>query len=252
MAYLFLLFQLCAAALVLPWTGRILRLLEWISPATVEEELSRPQYIYEQALDEPETALELAEKESLRLVRHLPDFLDDLREDTSSKPALGAVTLRKAVVEVGDEVRLFVTDLIDAHQSRELLEQALNLQNRVDIVGSLAETLAEFVALSHQAREMAKLAAFSGRMAEALHLILTTGYETAENPDLENCGVLLQLTADRGEMMAQIRRGFLGERNLEPTEHQNLMTLTTLFERTVWLLRRYGTLLESQATTSSR
>ncbi|MHB8519115.1 MAG: Na/Pi cotransporter family protein [Limisphaerales bacterium] len=243
MADVYFLFQLTAAAIVSLAMTPIHRLLERLSPATPEEELTRTQFIYEQALEEPETALDLVEKEQLRLVQHLPEFLDTVREETAANATVGPATLRKAVTGVGAEVTAFVTELMDRHQSRTSLERALNLQNRTEVIVSIAETLDDLVSNAPRAGQPEKLSLFTHRLAEALHVILTTAYDAAEQPSDENRRMLLRLTADRGEMMEQVRRSFLGERTLNPASQQNLMTITTHFERTIWLLRRFGMLL---------
>jgi phosphate:Na+ symporter len=249
MADVYFLFQLTAAVIVSITMTPIHRLLERLSPATPEEELTRPQFIYEQALEEPETALDLVDKEQLRLVRHLPEFLDTVREETAPRATVGPTTLKKAVTGVGGEVTAFVTDLMDRHQSRTCLERALNLQNRMEVIGSIADTLEALVSNALRLEQPEKLSMFTRQLAEALHVVLSTAYDAAEQPTEENRGMLLRLTADRGEMMEQIRRSFLGERTLNPASQQTLMTLTTHFERTIWLLRRFGVLLGAPSGT---
>ncbi|HEY4417605.1 MAG TPA: Na/Pi symporter [Verrucomicrobiae bacterium] len=245
MAYVYLVFQLAAATVVTLAMGPVQRLLERLSPATAEEELTRPQFIYDQALEEPATALDLVEKEQLRLLQHLPEFLDAVREEAVGKMTMSAPQLRAAVTAVGGKVTLFMTDLMDQRQARESLERSLNLQNRTEVITAVAETLDEIVsAMMRASHQPEKLAMFNRQLAEALHLILMTAYDAAENPDAENCQMLLELTADRGDMMEQIRRSLLtDEKFLSHGSQQTLMSVTTLFERAVWLLRRYGRLL---------
>ena len=248
MAYIYLIFQLTAAVVVSVSMNPIQRLLEKLSPATTEEELSRVQFISEQALEEPETALDLVEKEQLRQFRHLPEFLNAVREETAGRPTTGAPLLRQAVTKVGTEVTSFIIDLKDQHQSRDSLERALNLQNRTQVIISVAETLDDLVAAAMSSSGSEKLLVLTQRLTEALHVVLTAACEALEDPDEANHQMLLGLTADRGAMMEQIRRSFLrDEALLNPGDQQTLMTITTLFERTVWLLRRFGTLLTPRA-----
>lgn len=247
MAYAYLAFQLCAAAIVSMAASPIQRLLERLSPATAEEVLTRTQFIYDQAVEEAETALDLVEKEQLRLLCHLPEFLDAVRQETASNSTVDAVTLRKAVHAVGAEVKAFVTDIMDQHQSLHSLERALNLQSRTDVIVAVAETIDDLVSAALRPAQSARLSSVIQRLAEALHLILTTMRDTAETPSDENRQTLLQLTSDRGEMMVRIRRSFLGENALSPAGQQDLMTITTLFERTIWLLRRLAMLLPDKS-----
>jgi len=247
MAYVFLFFQLAATGVLAATSSLVLRLMQRICPASAEEELNRPQYIYEQALEEPETALDLAEKECLRLVRHLPDFLDAAREETSQSVKTSSAVLSKALASVSGEVKGFVTAVMGRQQSRDGLERALNLQSRFDLLGSLAGALDEFVTVSVESKDVERLASFSQRSAEALHMILTTAVESAETPDEDSFFMLQELTSDRADMMVQTRRSLAGEKNMDPQHYQTLLALTALFERIIWLLRRLGMLLVKEA-----
>jgi phosphate:Na+ symporter len=249
MAYVSLIFQLISTATTLTALNWVLSFLERISPITREEQLSLPQFIYEKALEEPETAVDLAEKEHQRLVSHLPSFLDAVREESAASPADNADTLHRSVSSVAGEVTQFVNSLMERQPSRECLERALNLQNRNDLLISLSDNLKTFVAVSTESKDSPQILSFSQRAAEALHLILTTAQETVETPDEDNRQILLQLTADRGEMMGQMRRSLnsIGQ-DLTAAQNQFLMSLTTLFERIIWLLQRLGTLLARPAT----
>jgi phosphate:Na+ symporter len=49
----------------------IVRVLEWWFPADEHEDLSKPEFLYDEALNEPATALDLIDKEQLRLIRRV-------------------------------------------------------------------------------------------------------------------------------------------------------------------------------------
>ena len=69
--------------------------------------------------------------------------------------------------------------------------------------------------------------------------MLTTAAEAMATPHAANLELLHDLTADRSELMAAIRRALLrGAQTLSPDEHQVLFTSTSLFERVIRLLRR--------------
>jgi hypothetical protein len=54
--------------------------------------------------------------------------------------------------------------------------------------------------------------------------------------------VLLQLTADRGDLMERLRRGVTAE-GAAGAETSALSYMTSLFERAVWLVRQIGVTL---------
>ena len=89
-------------------------------------------------------------------------------------------------------------------------------------------------------------------MARLIHDVQTAQSATTEvlqrltqpggNPTTP-LALLRNLTEDRSEMMDSIRRRLLSETGLEPARREALLEATTLFERLVWLLRRYALLL---------
>lgn len=245
MAFIFLLYQLVSALVVLLFSTVILRLVERLSPATQEEVLARPQFIYDQALEEPETALELVAREQLRMARHLPDYLDTVREETRASAKLTPDRLHHAVGAVLKQVDSFTTDLLDQGHSRGSLERAVRLKNRNQQLLALDESLLALVQLVPDSRRAPALQTLAGRMTEALHTVLLTAVDALETPDEFNRETLQTLTADRGELMERIRKAMLGgDHGLGADDQQTLFALTSLFERVIWLLRRLGATLE--------
>ncbi len=250
MAYVSLIFQLVSTATTFAAMKWIISLMERISPVTREEQLSLPQFICEQALEEPETAVDLAEKEHQRLLSHLPSFLDTVREESATQPGDDFDTLHRSVSSLSVEVSRFMNSLIERRPSRDCLEQALNLQNRNDLLITLADNLRTFVTVATKSNDSPQILSFSQRAAEALHLILLTAHEATETPDEDNHQILLQLTGDRGDMMSRMRSSLnsIGH-DLSAAQNQCLMSLTTLFERIVWLIQRLATLLARPSAT---
>lgn len=244
MAMAYLIFQVLSVLLVMCFTTPIYRLLERLSPPTREEELSKPHYLYEQALEEPETALTLVDKEQVRLAQYLPQYLDAVREETREQAGTHWVTLHKASTTVLKQVDAFTTDLMDQSHSRSTLEQVIRLQNRNGLLLSLSESVHDLTKTIDQSSHSEALNALTDRMAEALHAVLLTAVDALETPDADNRELLLKLTADRGELMERIRRTVIrSEQSLTSEDQQTLFAVTTLFERTIWLLRRLGTVL---------
>ena len=69
--------------------------LEHIAPPTELEELSRPAFLIHEALVEPSFALDLVDREELRLMERLPAMLDSVRADNEGSAA-SPTTLRSA------------------------------------------------------------------------------------------------------------------------------------------------------------
>ncbi len=244
MAMVFLLYQVVSAGIVSASPALMERFIERVSPTTTEETLSRTQFIYDKALDEPETALELAEQEHLRLVRHLPEHLDALREETRAGMAVSSETLQGAVSGVTGRLKEFITELIDRHESRDCLDRAMNLQERSEILCSISGSLHEFVVACRPYTGLPCVVGdFSARSSEVLHLLLVCARESMVDKNRDSHSMLLELTSDRGERMVEVRRSLLGQRQLNLAEQQVFVTVTALFERITWLLRRYALLV---------
>jgi phosphate:Na+ symporter len=85
-------------------------------------------------------------------------------------------------------------------------------------------------------------------LVQSLHIVLETLAETAAlaQPDAEELELLRSLTHDRSDLMDSIRRRLQGS-DLEPGLRQAVFSATTVFERCVWLARRYVLLLDGPA-----
>ncbi len=79
--------QLASALTLMPVLGPTEQLLARLAPGTEAEALARPRYLYDRALADAATALELAERDEARLLARLPATLDSLREDRQPSPA---------------------------------------------------------------------------------------------------------------------------------------------------------------------
>jgi hypothetical protein len=87
---------------------------------------------------------------------------------------------------------------------------------------------------------------------ESMDAIVLTAVDATESFDAADLEILLTLTADRGPMMEKIRRSYLSsEKGLSIDDRSLVLYITNLFERTVWSLGRYGSLL-SQAVSMQK
>ncbi|AWK86828.1 Na/Pi cotransporter family protein [Azospirillum thermophilum] len=243
-AWVFVACQVVPALAMLPFYGAMERLLARLSPPTETEELSRPRYLSDEALLDPESALALAEKEQLRLLSHMPDYLECVRAEPEQPEPLPPATLQEGLGMVARAAESFQTELLDGGLPRETLERAIALQNRLEVLITLNDSLADFVRQIEAAPEGTRAHPLTGHLVESLHALLVTAVETADAPDGEAIALLQDLTADRGELMERIRRSLLRADDPPPYPvQQALFNQTTLFERIVWLIRRLALLL---------
>ncbi len=81
LAWVFLAVQVCGSTACTALHEPLSRLLDRIAPPRREDELAKPAFLVDEALQDPSLALDLAEREQLRLMQRLPLMLERLRED---------------------------------------------------------------------------------------------------------------------------------------------------------------------------
>lgn len=221
------------------------RQLERWAPPSAQESMSRPRYVHDEALEEAETALLLADKEQQRLLAKLPAYLDGLRSERAATGAPSAPQRQQAEAEVLRLCDQFLTELSDRHRSRNVLERCMVLRDRNRLLGQLQESLLELHHAAGPAMATDSVHQLLDQLVESLHMMLETLAETAEGADAEDLALLRALTHDRSELMDGIRRR-LQASAIDASLQQAVFTATSVFERCVWLLRRYVLLLNGR------
>ena len=252
-ALVFLVYQ-CAGAVVMTAsrTAMLRRIARW-APANNEETLATPHYLYEQALDDVPSALDLVGKEQARLVSMLPRYVSaaDLRNPS---PALGAGLSVRVLYRVNREVRQqveqFLTDLMNSNSDRLACDQILNCQTRNRLIADLQEGLYQLnEVLTHNAQLNAqtvnpRLLSIQQAQEESMHFILLTLQDAVEHEDADAIDMLRQLTSDRAETMDRLRKNIFQEgADFTHQVQEALFAASTLFERIVWIVRQYSMLL---------
>lgn len=232
--------------IILPWIEPWLKRL---APASLEQDLSRPAYLYDEALSVPETAVELADKEQLRLYGFALKSLDTIREESRKNNAAGGAVLRSASQALQREITDFLRELISRDVASEVASSVLSLERRQEHLGALLETMHSFVGIRAGGQFSEELSALLDRLAESLHLLLTLGQDAWTSGDSTDLDYLLKLTEDRSDMMERIRRTYQAAGQEGALDQSSaIFYATTLFERTVWLLRQTGLSLQNSGT----
>ncbi|WP_142847384.1 Na/Pi symporter [Telmatospirillum sp. J64-1] len=240
-AWHYLIYQLVAALAVSAITGPLFRMVERWRPPTAAEELSRPQYLYEAALAEPETALDLVLREQGRLLGYLSDSLDTIRPEMAGRTATPHAALDKAGRALGAEIHAFIGAALAGGLVGHGLDKAIRAQNRMTLLSELQESVGELVMVLDRADIPKDLSPLAHGLVESAHLVVETLRDEARAFDPVGHSLLLSLTADRSDMMDRIRKSMTTRTAaLSPRDQDLLFTITTLFERVVWLVRRYA------------
>jgi len=243
------------------------------SPKTPEEEMARRRYLHDHALDNPAAAIDLAARESDRVFLRLPRYLDVIRQEEAAaeaevsravpcdppghldasvleagsdngSPVMTAENIHGASVALGAEVTAVIAELFTLDVGYENSERLLHTQNKHLTVMELAETVRDLVAALESSGETSGLEPVCVAMGEGLHAMLTLATDMVTSGDDEDRQMLLQLSADNGALMEELRNTYLqGEERLAPEARPALLQLTNQYQRAVWLLHRWASIL---------
>lgn len=238
-ALIFLVVQLAGAALVMPLQRPLLGVFAKLAPPAPEESLSRPRYLYEQALEDAATALDLAEREERQLLARLPALLP--AEGVGSSMPQGAAPALAASIELAQEIDRLLEELLRRGADDESIHAIMNLKSRNRLAIDLCEALRELLPLLDQVRGAATVLSLPQLLVEASHALLMCLHDAMRDRDPLDLELLREMTGDRAELMEGVRRDLLRQRSgLDQEDRESLFTATNLFERLVWLVRRYA------------
>jgi phosphate:Na+ symporter len=252
MALVNLFFNLGMATLLSLMMPTMLKLLDRWWPPLSTEDLATVEHLHPQSLADPETALDLAEKEQARLIGRLPTYLTALRPTPGQKTKVDVQDMHRAFGLLWSEVDSFLTTLLHMPLTNKTAARVTNVHNRNGVIRLLEETLHHLVTSVSSSPRSPRLDDLVDNFVEALDFILLTAGDAAANREPDDARLLAGLCADRGEMMGKIRALYLsGELELGPKDKSLLLDLTTQFDRIVWMLGRYAGLIEQERQADS-
>ncbi len=241
----YLLLQLISAVIGTLFQRQLLALAARLSPPTLEEALARPRYLYAEALDDPLSALDLVEKEQARLFARLPGIIDAVRPDGAAEAVPDVLV--EASSSVAQQCDEFLTEILDSNSSREVMVDVVAVQKRNEILIALIGSSRDYtvaVASAGPRSDGDKLGRLLFARNESLHVILLVAHDAISGRDEADMRLLFELTSDRSAQMEKIRRQVMEVEEVSPNDHSALYSATTLFERMLWLIRRYASLVD--------
>ena len=246
-AVVYLLLQLVSAALVSAMGGSFAKLARHLCPPNPTEALSKPLYLYEQAIEEAETALDLVEKEQGRLIGLVPRLLDELRPEEIDGEPFQCRDLYEACASVADQCDVFIDRLMGHPQSHETLERLMNIRSRNELVTHLQDGCRDLLELLATGFPESVAINLRHSLVEGLCTVLMVLEDALHEGAAADHQLLLTLTSDRSSIMKNLRESLIKAENGLGIETQSkLLPATSLFERLIWLINRYGVLLNDQ------
>jgi phosphate:Na+ symporter len=215
-------------------------LLDRLAPPTLEQSLQKPRFLDESALETPDVALELVEREQRRMLGLVAGLLADVRSDRDPRPgeAPPAAT-RSALAALDGEVSGYLAELMRRDAGADARKRILALSDRERTLAQLATALEDLAAVVGPLRSDASAGPLATSLIESLDTILRTMVDVLERGDELDCMMLTEMTSDRGDLLEQARGAVVHRGGTtSPRAEVDLLLALSLFERTVWLVRQ--------------
>jgi phosphate:Na+ symporter len=255
-AVAFLILQVVSAVSAGVFSRVLLTMAGRLFPPSLRDVLSKPHFIYEQALDEPETALDLVEQEQARVLVLLPRLLDPLRVAEVDGTPYQHQELLEACTNVAGECAGFIDRLMARAQSHSALERVMSVRARNELLVHMMEGCHDFVDWLGDDFPEPAARALRESLVEGLCtvlLVLSDAADDGAHRGEHDYAIALALTSDRASVMEGVRAGFIGaERGLGPDSQTRLLPATSVFERVIWLANRYAIALDRQGASDQQ
>jgi hypothetical protein len=203
-----------------------------------------PQYVSLDATGDAETAIDLLEREQMRVLTNTRRYLPLARPGVPQTAASNASALRRSFGVLFREIDHFHIVLVGHHVDATTSARLGNVHGREKLLELIEDSLFQMTETLHAVARSPKLESPLTSIIDALDFLLMFSADAARTLDRGRAELVFDLTSDRGEMMAGMRSmHFAPEQALTTDERALLLRVTHLFERTVWMLQRYAELL---------
>jgi phosphate:Na+ symporter len=216
----------------------VLFLLQSIAPIDAETQQYEAEFLIDEAAEDPETALMLAQREYTRLVALMPISLMPIRPEAEAGGALSLSNeqRRHLALQLAQQIESFISLAVASHPRNTDVGGLLLLQRHNGELQSLINALHNYVGeLQNLENPAPHETAKRVSMTETLHFLLGMLAEHANGEG--DAETLERLTRDRGGVMTRFRGQIIEHETESNANREALYIATGLFERIVWLVR---------------
>ena len=240
-----LLFQLGTVFSCLLLKNKIFRFAETYFPPSTVEVLSETQFLHEKVSDSPETGLMLIEKEQLRLLQRLPQYIEYIR-DPKNNERNSPHTYHQAFIKVSRSVEDALSDISGISLSQADSDDLIRVAKMQEQLVNLEGIVFRFTSVLEK-HDLDSTAGILGRnIMEGLDFIVLAAIDAIESKQEGEIDELTKFTYDRSEMMQKFRHDYFNsEQELSRQDRTFILDVTMLFESAVQTLSRYGLLLST-------
>ena len=232
------------AIVLLPVNQSVCRLLARLSPATQEQSLARPRFIFAQAAEDPASALNLVLREQSRVFEVVPTTLERVCE--GGRTDINANDLSNGANTLLATIEQFLAATLRAAPGSEYAERVISAQYVNQIMHELIATTTSFADVIATARSGRQELDIYSDLAEPLHAMLATVSDRMASGSAPDAAAITQLGRPRDELFADLRARVMEQSAGHSWEQQEAFyKASRLFERVVWLVFRLGTSLSA-------
>lgn len=205
-------------------------------PTLPDEDDSRPAFILDEAIQEPETALDLAQLEQGRLASYLPRWLETAR--ARSRTGLADLDRQnQSFIALAGTLRDFLRGLRDAPLDLRGYDRLNDSINRQRLLDGLNETIVELARTSLRTDDDSLTRQLLDNVIEGLDAVLLTMVAALNERSVEDRALFYAVTRSRGDVMQRLRADYLvADAELSLAHKGTVLIVTNLAERALWLL----------------
>ncbi len=203
---------------------------------------ARPRYITMEAISDPASALDLFEQELLALLKRLPQNIEYKLLNQDGDPFQVQATLKLhheqfiAVTKVADEL---LKELGQQNIAAEISGELFIASDRLQISSALEEGTHSLLQIELPQACSEGIKTLATQINEAQQVLFETTIDAIANRDKEDIEVLLEAISSSKSSIDSIRQAYIKQESISSVHNKVLiLTLTSLFERNVWLLQR--------------
>jgi phosphate:Na+ symporter len=232
---------LLATVLRTPITSFLLK----IYPEPIDQDPNKPKYIYEGALYDPESAMDLVETEQFRLIHRIKGQLDMLRESLETPSNSPIPKMHHDSSELLSTIHNFLNELSPKELAKESFELYLNILHRNNTLTSLEESFHQVARNCSTLRDNPNIQDLLSKFIESLDIILMMLADSIRSFDPSDLELLHAVTDNRENLVVELRKTYLAkESSLEFEERAMLLEIFVSFEKAIWLTRQLCALLK--------
>jgi phosphate:Na+ symporter len=223
------------------------KMVERYSPPTNVEDIAQLQYLNGQKQLEPNDVIKLGYMEVSRILNKLPHYLDSVRSEVKTVKT-APQNLNLAISTLTGEIDNIMKELYRHQLNNETTESIVRFQQQLGSISSLNDTLNEFVSTHLQFSKTNSESTDSlHNITESLHVLLVSMNDSIEGDTILDYELLINLTLDRGPMMENFRQRYIKKQSeLSSDEQYQIMRLTELFQRSVWLINNWANFMKKK------